>query len=82
MHWGKGSAEYLSPRIGTVLVNTADANHARDIRDRRSITSSIHLLNGMAIAIAWKCKEQAVMALHSTGSEITALTSGVKKTKE
>jgi hypothetical protein len=78
MHWGKGSAEYISPKFGTVLVHTADANNARDIRDPRSFTSSIHPLNG--VTIAWKCKKQAVTTLHSTGSEIAALTSGIKKT--
>jgi hypothetical protein len=66
------------PQNDTVLVNTADADHAWDIRDCRSITSSIHLMNG--VDIAWKCKKQAVATLHSTGSEITSLTSGVKKT--
>jgi hypothetical protein len=55
-----------------VLVNTADADHARDIRDHRSITSSID--------VAWKYKKQAVTTLHSAGSETTSLTSGVKKT--
>jgi hypothetical protein len=50
MHWGKGTAEYLYPEYGMILVNTADADHARDIRDRRGITSIIHLINGVAIA--------------------------------
>jgi hypothetical protein len=60
------------------LVTTADADHDRDIRDRRYITSSIHIING--VAIAWKCKKREVTTLHSTGSEITSLTSGVKNT--
>jgi hypothetical protein len=38
MHWGKGTAEYLSPEYGTILVHTTDADHTRDIRDRRSVT--------------------------------------------
>jgi hypothetical protein len=66
------------PKFGTVLVNTADADHARDIHERRFITSSTHLLNG--VEITWKYKKQVFTTLHSTGSEITALTSGVKKT--
>jgi hypothetical protein len=78
MHGGEGTAEYLSPEYGTVLVNTADAEHTWDIRVRRSITSSTHLING--VAIAWKCKKQAATTLHSNGSEITSLTSGAKKT--
>jgi hypothetical protein len=31
MYWGKCTAEYLSPEYDTVLVNTADTDHARDI---------------------------------------------------
>jgi hypothetical protein len=30
--------------------------------------------------VAWKCKKQSISTLHSTGSELTSLTSGVKKT--
>jgi hypothetical protein len=78
LHWGKGTSEFLPPEYGTVLVNTADADYARDICDRRSIMSHIHLLNGDIVA--WKCKNQSISTLHSTGSEITSLTSGVKKT--
>jgi hypothetical protein len=55
LHWGKCTAEFLPPECGTVLVNTADAYYARDIRDRRSITSHIYLLNG--VIVAWKCKK-------------------------
>jgi hypothetical protein len=40
MHWAKGSAEFLLPEYGTMLINSADADHARDIRDRRSISSN------------------------------------------
>jgi hypothetical protein len=74
MHWGNGTAEYLSPEYGTVL----DADHAQDIHNHRLVTSSIQLLDG--VAVAWKCKKQAIKTLHSTGSEITSLISGVKKT--
>jgi hypothetical protein len=68
----------VCPGIGTTLVNSSNADYARAIRDRQSITSHIHLLNG--VAVAWKCKKQNISTLHSTGSEITSLTSGVKKT--
>jgi hypothetical protein len=78
LHWGKGSAEYLSPEYGTVHVNSIDADYARNISDRHSVTSYIHLLNGILVAL--KCKKHAVSTLHSTGSEITAHTSGAKKT--
>jgi hypothetical protein len=38
----------------------------------------MHLLNG--VIFTWKCKKQVISTLHSTRSEITSLTSGVKKT--
>jgi hypothetical protein len=78
LHWGKGTAEFIPPEYGTVLVSTTDADYARDIRELHSITSHIHLLNGLILA--WKCKKQSISTLHSTGSEITSLASGVKKT--
>jgi hypothetical protein len=77
-HWARGSAEYLGPEFGTCFVNTSDADHARDIRNRRSTTSTIHLLNG--VAVSWLCKKQSVSTLHSTGSDIIALTTGAKGT--
>jgi hypothetical protein len=52
-HWARGSAEYLGPEFGTCFVNTSDADHARDIRNRRSTTSTIHLLTG--VAVSWLC---------------------------
>jgi hypothetical protein len=78
LHWAKGKAEYLSPEFGTQLINYVDADHARDIHDRRSVSSSIHILNG--VFIAYRCKKQTTSTLHSTGSEIVSLSAGVKKT--
>jgi hypothetical protein len=77
-HWARGSAEYLGPEFGTCFVNTSDADHACDIRDRRSTTSTIHLIN--RVAVSWLCKKQSVLTLHSTGSEIIALATGAKGT--
>jgi hypothetical protein len=77
-HWARGHAEYLSPEYGNHFVNTSDADHARDIHDRRSTTYTIHLFNG--VATAWKCKKQSTTTLHSTGSEIVSLATGVKGT--
>jgi hypothetical protein len=77
-HWARGSAEYLGPEFGTCFVNTSDADHARDIRDRRSTTSTIHLLNG--VAVSWLCNKQSFSTLHSTGSEIITLATGAKGT--
>jgi hypothetical protein len=56
LHWGKGTAEFLPPKYGTVLVRTADADYARDIHDHRTITSHINLFNG--VIVAWQCKKQ------------------------
>jgi hypothetical protein len=77
-HWARGSAEYLGPEFSTCFVNTSDADHARDIRDHRSTTSTIHLLNG--VTVSWLCKKQYVSTLHSTGSEIIILATGAKGT--
>jgi hypothetical protein len=79
MHWAKGTAEFLAPEFGTGLINSDDADHAHNTRDRYSISSSLHVLNG--VVIAWKCKTQSVSTLYSTGSEIISLTAEVKKTR-
>jgi hypothetical protein len=60
------------------LVNTAGADYARGIHDHRSVRSHIHLFN--RVFFACKCKNRFITTLHSTGSEITSLTSSVKKT--
>jgi hypothetical protein len=77
MHWSKCSAKLLSPEYGMILINSADMDHARDIRDRRSVSSSLCLLNG--VVVSSKCKEQDKTTLHSTGSKIVSLASAVKK---
>jgi hypothetical protein len=78
LHWAKGASECIAPEFGTVLVNRSNSDYARDIHDRRSITSHIHLLNG--VAVAWKCKKQTISNLNSTGLDITSLISRVKET--
>ena len=78
-HWGKGKAKFLPSSFGDGLVNFNKANHACNLQDHRSISFSVHLLNG--VAISWKCKKQPDTALHLTGAEIHALFSGAKKTK-
>jgi hypothetical protein len=78
MHWVKGSAGFLSLEYGTILVNSADADHDLDIRDRRSVSSSLHLLN--VVIVSWKGKRQATTTLYPTGSEIVSLASSVKET--
>jgi hypothetical protein len=78
MHWAKGTAEFLATEYGTSLINLADADHARDIRDRRSVSSNLHILNN--VLVARNRKEQSIYRLHSTGSEIISLSKGVKTT--
>jgi hypothetical protein len=78
LHWGKGTAEFIPPKYGTVLVSTTNADYDHDICDRCYLTSHMHLLNG--VIVTCKCKKQAIATLHSTGSAITSLTSVGKKT--
>jgi hypothetical protein len=72
--WSKGCAEYLSADFGDELVTFADADHARCLRTRCSVSSHFQFLNG--VLVSWGCKKQAVTALHSTGSEVTSLFRG------
>jgi hypothetical protein len=76
--WSKGHAEYLSSDCGDELAIFADADHARCLRTRRSISAYFILYNG--VLVSWACKKQPVTALHSTASEITALHKGATKT--
>ena len=55
-----------------------DGDFGRDLKDRRSISSNIHTLNG--VAIDWKAKKQQRVAEHTNGSEVRALFQGVKQT--
>jgi len=76
-HFSKGIAEVVQ-QTNTTLTNHNDADLARDIQDRRSVTCTIHTIN--TVAVSWKCKKQTQTALHSNGAEIRALQSGVKTT--
>jgi hypothetical protein len=44
----------------------ADADHARCLRTRRSISAYFILYNG--VLVSWACKKQPVTALHSTAA--------------
>lgn len=78
-HFRKGHAEYSrTPIDNTDFTAYHDADLARDLRDRKSVNSSIHEMNG--VAIDWICKKQHTVAEHSNGSEIRALFNGVRKT--
>jgi len=77
--WGKGHAEYLSADFGDGLSTFTDADHARDLRSRRSVSCYFIFLN--KVLISWGCKKQPVTALHSTGAEVTSLHHGGQKSK-
>ena len=56
-----------------------DADLAKDMTTRRSVTSVVHEYN--EVAFAWKIVKQTGVALHTNGSEIRAFFTGVKRTK-
>jgi len=70
-HWKTGFAEYLPGDYGDSLVSFADADFARCLRSRRSVSANFHLLNG--VLVSWSCKKQPVTSLHSSGAELTSL---------
>ena len=77
--WSKGDAEYLTPDFGDGLATFTDADHARDLRTRRSVSSYFTFFNH--VLVSWGCKKQPTTALHSTGSEVTSLHRGGQKSK-
>ena len=56
-----------------------DADLAKDMTTRRSVTSVVYEYN--EVAFAWKIVKQIGVALHTNGSEIRAFFTGVKRTK-
>jgi hypothetical protein len=70
-HWKTGFAEYLPGDYGDGLATFADADFARCLRTRRSVSAHFHLLNG--VLVSWGCKKQPVTTLHSSGAELTSL---------
>jgi hypothetical protein len=76
--WKNGQAEYLSADFGDELATFADADYARCLRSRRSVSSYCILFNG--IVVSYGCKKQLKTALHTCGSETNALFKGVHKT--
>jgi hypothetical protein len=77
--WGKGHAEYLSVDFGDGLATFTNADHARDLRNRCSVSCHVIFLN--KVLVSWGCKKQPVTALHSTGADITSLHCGSQKSK-
>ena len=70
-HWNTGFAEYLSGDYGDGLAVFADADFARCLRTRRSVSAHFQLFNG--VLVSWGCKKQPATSLHSTGAELTSL---------
>lgn len=71
-----GNGEFEEKIILNNLEMFPDANHARGVDDRRSITSIIFTLLG--VAIHWKVNKQPALAVHSTDAEIRAFYLGTK----
>jgi hypothetical protein len=70
-HWKTGFAEYLPGDYGDGLATFADADFARCLRTRQSVSANFHLLYG--VLVSWNCKKQPITALHSSGAELTSL---------
>jgi hypothetical protein len=76
--WKNGQAEYLSADFGDELATFTDADYARCLRSRRSVSSYCILFNG--VVVSFGCKKQLKTALHTCASEINALFKGTHKT--
>ena len=81
-HHAKGEGEITdlkSIREHTGLKMYTDADLAKDISTRRSVTSVVHEYN--EIIFAWKIVKQTEVALHTNGSEIRAFLQELKELK-
>mmetsp|Transcript_54738 Transcript_54738/g.65986 ORF Transcript_54738/g.65986 Transcript_54738/m.65986 type:complete len:118 (-) Transcript_54738:493-846(-) len=65
----------LQDLMDTDLIAHADGDNARDLSDRRSVTSNVWLF--MGVIIAWIVKKQPDTLLHSNGSEVRSLFASV-----
>ena len=86
MYVRDGSAEFLDssstpssspPPIFSDNTAYADGDLARDLVDRRSVTSTVHLYNG--VAHDWYCGKQPITADCTNGSEIRALHTCIRR---
>jgi len=71
LHWGRGDAELL--HYNDRPMNYDDANHARDLSNCRSISSSIHPLNGVATIAAVLAEDRTMPQLRHINVLITSL---------
>ena len=79
-HSQVGVEEYKSntkDTIGDTYYTSHDSDLSRDLRDRISVNSNIHMMNG--VTIYWDSKKQSEVSEHSNGDEIRALYHGLKK---
>ena len=57
--------------------NYNDGDMARDLSDRRSVSSTLHLLNG--VLVDWQCKKQRDSTNNTSGSETRSLFHGIQR---
>ena len=76
----KGHAEILDPDKYQGLMTYTDADLARDLRCRRSVSSNIVEYNGTAVA--WGSHKQTVPGTCTNITETTSIYKGVKRTLE
>ena len=76
----KGHAEILNPDKYQGLMTYTDADLARDLRCRRSVSSDIVEYNGTAVA--WGSHKQTVPGTCTNITETTSIYKGVKRTLE
>ena len=76
----KGHAEILDPDKYQGLMTYTDADLARDLRCRRSVSSNVVEYNGTAVA--WGSHKQTVPGTCTNITETTSIYKGVKRTLE
>ena len=68
--------KFIEQLIANLLEIWVDADHARDLKTRKSVTSIIVTMLG--VAVHWHMSKQTCIASHSTDAEIRAFYQAVK----
>ena len=76
----KGHAKILNPDKYQGLMTYTDADLARDLRCRRSVSSNVVEYNGTAVA--WGLYKQTVPGTYTNITKTTSIYKGVKRTLE
>ena len=76
-HFKRGTAEYKTNPYISFIDNYNDGDLARDLRDRRSVTSTVHLFNG--VIVDWQSKKQRDSTANTSGSETRSLYHGMQR---